>query len=523
MSTYRKLMTFGCAAVLALGLAACGGGGGDDTADAPTTMEPTEPTGPTPAEEIAALQAEINALRAELGLDPVDIDDLTGSVSDLQGQVADLMQQIADRDKSDADAEAERMRMEMAAVGKALHAALAGTPTAGTTALDNIDAATTPVSLGPGGLVIDAATGAGALPDATNPASVTLTAGDSVASLGSWAGTMYSHTQGSGPTKITNEAVVYTNRGAYAGPSRAFADVYDIITTPGPTRGHATIVSTGTPGADTPINRVRADAFTHSGIQTHSAPPGMSAFTTPGTYDGAPGIYRCAGTDCTSTNDGKSGPSAMGGTWTFKPDAGAMTSPPDSNYLYYGWWVSKDSDDDPTAASAFRGVVGTIAAPTSGTDSGEDLTGSATYAGHAAGKFAIHRTADGSNNGGHFTADAMLEAKFGGATVDAAGMKGTIDNFRLNDGSDDPGWSVSLRRADWGTAGATAASNTVWAINGNAASASGSWSGQMYDEAPGVPSAGGDGSNVPTTVTGTFYSEFGATHRMVGGFAAEKQ
>ena len=81
MSTYRKLMTFGCAAVLALGLAACGGGGDDDTTDAPTTMEPTEPT---PAEQIAALQAEINALRAELGLDPVDIDDLTGSVSDLR-------------------------------------------------------------------------------------------------------------------------------------------------------------------------------------------------------------------------------------------------------------------------------------------------------------------------------------------------------------------------------------------------------------------------------------------------------
>ncbi len=514
MSMYRNLMTFGCAAVLALGLAACGGGGDDDTADAPTTMEPT---GPTPAEQIAALQAEINELRAELGLDPVDIADLTGSVSDLEGQVAGLMQDIADRDKADADAEAEKMRMEMAAVGKALHAALAPNDS-GTTPLTNIGAP----GLTAAGLAIDAAAGAGSLPAATDPASVTLRAGDSVGSLGSWAGTMYSHTAGSGPTKVTNQAVAYSNRGAHAGPSRSFADVYDIITTAGPTRGYTLLVSSGTPETDTPISGVRADAFTHSGEQTHTAPSGMTAFTTPGTYDGASGVYRCVGTDCTSTNDGKSGPTALGGTWHFKADAGAMTSPPDTAYLYYGWWVSKDSDDDPTAASAFSGIVGDVDG-TGTTAGGATLTGTADYAGHAAGKFAITRTADGANNGGHFTADAALEATFGtGAT---AGMKGTIDNFRLNDGSEDPGWSVALGRGGWGADGAItapASSPTVWSIDGNKASASGTWTGQMYDELSGNP-PGGDGSNVPTTVTGTFYSEFGATHRMVGGFAAEKQ
>ncbi len=520
---YRKLTTVAAVAALAFGLAACGGGGGggDDTADAPTTMEPT---GPTPDEQIAALQAEINALRAELGLDPVNIDDLTGSVSDLEGQVADLTQQIADRDKADADAKAEADAAAMAAVGKALHAALAGTVAANNdNALANIGAP----GLTPAGLAIDAAAGAGALPDATDPGSVTLTAGDSVGSLGTWAGTMYSHTMGTGPSKITNEAVVYTNRGAHAGPSRPFSEVYDVITAAGPTRGYTLIVSTGTFETGLSNTAVSADAFTHSGVQIHSASPGMSAFTTRGTYDGAPGTYRCVGTDCTSTNDGKGSPSALGGTWHFKADAGAMTSPPDTAYLYYGWWVSKDDEDEPTAASAFASEVndvegGTAIAGFTG------LRGSATYAGHAAGKFAIHRTADGSNNGGHFTADATLEAKFGDATVDGAGIKGTIDNFRLNDGSEDPGWSVALSRNDWTDAGAfappaTRTESTVWSIDGNKASASGTWSGQMYDEAPGVPSAGGDGSNVPTTVTGTFYSEFGSTHRMVGGFAAEKQ
>ena len=518
MSMYRKLTTAAAVAALAFGLAACGGGGDSDTADAPTT---TEPTGPTTAEQIAALQAEINALRAELGLDPVDIDDLTGSVSDLQGQVATLTQQIADRDTAAEEAEAEKMRMEMAAVGKALHPALGG-PQAGGNALANNEA---DPSLGAPGLTINAAAGAGSLGATVDPAAVTLPAGDSAGSLGGWAGTMYSRVTGSGPTKITNEAVVYSNRGAHAGPSRVFTDVYSPILTTGATRGYFAVDNTAH------LSLIRADAFTHSGVQTHSAPSGMTAFTARGTFDGAPGVYRCATGDCASTNDGRAGPSVMAGTWHFKPDPGAMTSPADTTYLYYGWWVSKDSDGDPTAASAFVGEFGDVDG-TGDTVSGETLTGSATYAGHAAGKFAITRTPDGTGNGGHFTADANLTANFGAiAELNSNGVTGTIDNFRLNDGSEDPGWSVKLNRSSaWAADGAItgpaqvggADVGTVWSIDGNAASASGAWSGQMYDETPGAAPAG-DGSTVPTTVTGTFYSEFGATHRMVGGFAAEKQ
>ena len=88
-------------------------------------------------------------------------------------------------------------------------------------------------------------------------------------------------------------------------------------------------------------------------------PVTQAAFTTQGTYDGAPGEFRCTGT-CTSTNDGKGSPSALDGIWHFKPDAGAnaMAHQPDAHYLYYGWWVSKDKDGMPTAASAFTGRFG---------------------------------------------------------------------------------------------------------------------------------------------------------------------
>ena len=93
-------------------------------------------------------------------------------------------------------------------------------------------------------------------------------------------------------------------------------------------------------------------------------------------------------------------------------------------------------------------------------------------------------------------------------------------------------WSVSLHRATWGSNGAINASTadttnttgegTTWSIDGNPAPESGTWSGQMYDEMPGN-APNGDGSNIPTTVTGTFYSEFSTIGRMVGAFGADKQ
>ena len=412
------------------------------------------------------------------------------------------------------DAADEAMKAAMAKTGKALRAAL-GPDSAGTTALNNIAA---PV-LAATGLTIDAAAGAGALPDATDPALVELKAGDPAGSLGSWMGMDYARTTGTGASKLTNEARVYTNQGAPKSVTFAKA-------------GYT--VATATSGADidgyltldvsdaATLGRILGATFTHSGTQTHQPPRENDPLYVRGTYDGAPGEYRCTGA-CSSTNDGKGSPSALAGTWHFKPDAGAMVSQPDDTYLYYGWWVSKDKDGGPTAASAFTGIVQPAATPLAAATAGGTLTGSATYVGHAAGKFAMSNTLDGTGNGGHFTADAELKATFGSGTT--AGMTGTIDNFRLNDGSEDPGWSVSLARGAWDNAGgitAPASDPTVWSIDGNKAPASGTWSGQMYDEKPGDPPAG-DGSTVPTTVTGTFYSEFSTIGRMVGAFGADKQ
>ena len=407
------------------------------------------------------------------------------------------------------------MDKAMVATGKALRAAL-GPNQGGTTALTNIAAPT----LSSAGLEVDAAADAGALPDTgagSDPDAVTLKAGASAGSLDGWMGTDYALSSGTGASKVTNEARVYTNRGA--AKSQPFVEKYgDDDTYTASTRTYNV--------GETADSKINASAFptkTNPGTKTFTGAQDL-----PGEYDGASGRYKCdAAETCTAqyTANGI----VLSADWEFVHEAGASISTPDPTYLYYGWWVSKDKDGDPTAASAFAGVVAADqdARDTLRSVAGSAIvSGSATYEGKAAGKFAISNPLDGTGNGGHFTADAMLTAKFGAVEApNNGGMTGTIDNFRLNDGSEDPGWSVSLARGAWAANGAIAApatNPTVWSINGNKAPASGTWSGQMYDEMPGNAPAG-DGSDLPTTVTGTFYSEFSAIGRMVGAFGANKQ
>ena len=483
--------------------------------------------------EVASADAAITRLEdaiadaGDLAEGDADVATAQGTLTTLEGLLtaAKTSRMAALDDKAEEDMKAET------ATGKALHAALAGLDAA-SNALANI----APPALSDDGLVINAIENAGTFADGTDPDGadgVTLEAGDSAGALGSWNGMNYAHTDSG--TKVMNAAVVYTNKGPGKTVSFAVAG-HTIITTDGLDKGYVSVVAAGSVEDGVNIMDVMATAFVHSGTEDHPIPAESNGFYTRGTYDGAPGRYRCTGT-CTSTNDGEGSPSLLGGTWHFKPDAGAnaMARQPDAEYLYYGWWVSKDKDGMPTAASAFTGTVLLTedAAPVS--MSGTAITGNATYNGHAAGKFAINNPLDGTGDGGHFTADATLTAKFGAnAAPNNGGISGTLDNFMANDKS--VPWSVSLHRAEWGSddnmfatpttdaPGTTADERlgTTWSIDGNSAERSGTWSGQMYDEMPGS-APGGDGSNIPTTVTGTFYSEFSTIGRIVGAFGADKQ
>lgn len=498
---YKNLMTFGCAAVLALGLAACGGGGGDDTADAPTTMEPT---GPTLEEQLAAEKAAREAAEKAL----------------------------AEKQQAEQDAADEAKAAETAAAGKALKSAL------GTNPLGHLDRSTNAGGslLAAAGLTVDQTQGL----LAADPAAVTLRAGDSAGSLGDWAGTNYALKNAG--TGVSNSAVAYTNKAApktYSIATR-YATAGNI-----PASGGAYTAGTGgkgTLGIDTSAGgdkNIKAALFPTAGTKTFTATAPATEILVPGTYHGASGTYRCSGT-CTATVTAAG--ITLSADWVFAHDAGAMVSVPDSTYLYFGWWLTKDKDGKPTAASAFHGELGDVEGGGTLADV-TTITGTATYSGQAAGKFAISDPING-GDAGHFTADATLNAKFSGA---GAGVTGMIDNFMAN-GQSVP-WSVALNNNTLAgdTAGAAPARNfvangaitsapdyttatpgvndsrtTVWSIDGNAAPASGTWSGQMYDEAL-LPAAASDGSNVPTGVTGTFQSMFGSTHSMVGAFGATKQ
>ena len=340
-----------------------------------------------------------------------------------------------------------------------------------------------------------------------------------VATMGDWMGAHYMKSTGTGANKVTTEARVYSN------PRTATSvSAHDAKGLGSDANGldRAAGKNTYAPSGAWMASRVMLDGLASSGTTTYEDEDEVK-----GSYAGATGTYMCGAEECTAapaTGGGVTlGDGSDDGGWTFEPDAGAMVKVPDRTYLYFGWWV-RQNNDGPTHASAFYSSMGDNQHGEGNEANGSALTGTAKYMGVAAGKFAINY--GDTANGGHFTADAMLNAKFGETGADdptTNGLTGTINNFRLNDGSDNPGWSVSLKRATWDTAGskymsngATATQGTEWSISGNdpAPGQAGNWEAQLFDE------DGKDDNNSPTTVVGKFEAGFGGTHKMVGAFGA---
>ena len=266
-----------------------------------------------------------------------------------------------------------------------------------------------------------------------------------------------------------------------------------------------------------------------AGVKAFKKGDNEVAVMIPGMFHGVSGTYICTPAGVTicaslvvaggfqlgtvaSATDSTFTPGATG--WNFKPsNPEARTVDVDVNYASYGWWIHKSEDGKTFTASAFHDFKGTAVA----VDIANLVAGTATYMGGAAGKYALTSATGGTNDAGHFTARATLEADFGADTI-----TGTIDQFHGADGMERD-WSVDLREAaiaDTGAitrTGANQANNdTVWTIGADAAQASGEWSGNLREE-------GAD--NVPKAATGTFYTEYGSPGdgtdgRMVGAFGA---
>ncbi|MDD9990742.1 MAG: hypothetical protein OXP75_02990 [Rhodospirillales bacterium] len=231
-----------------------------------------------------------------------------------------------------------------------------------------------------------------------------------------------------------------------------------------------------------------------------------------GTYNGAPGTYRCNGTAlCTVNIDSEGEISGIGTGWVFTPDEEDATSDvADAAYLSYGFWLKKTTDADGVVTydeiAPFAMANGMVA--TTGT-----VTGKAEYEGGATGVYVHNELSEGggtieSRTAGHFTAEASLMAYFGEddevAAVKHNTVTGTIDSFMLS-GGEDQDWSVALK----GGIDTTAFSITDGTANGGGTE--GSLSGQFYGEADTLPAA----------VTGEFNANF-SNGSVAGAFGAEK-
>ena len=230
------------------------------------------------------------------------------------------------------------------------------------------------------------------------------------------------------------------------------------------------------------LMRVMASAFTAGTAATLTFLPARedddsttdvdeerAAYETTGTYDGAMGRYTCTGTaNCTVDLDAEGMITAMEGGWVFTPALGVTVDVLDTDYLHYGFWLKRTTDED---GAVTYNEVETFAGSSLGTQGSDvsQVTGSATYNGGATGVY-VHSLSnpDGtraSATSGHFTADAELTAYFDQTVddtttenVDEAGaipprllntISGTIDNFDLAGHDEGPGWSVSLEMGEF--------------------------------------------------------------------------
>ena len=500
---------------LALAMAGCGGGAGT------TTTPETEPPPPDPA--IAEREAIKTAIgMAETAVAAVDNDSTDAEVSAADAAVASARSAI-----TAATGVPAQERAANTATVDVLANRLTAAKTARTTAMNEADKAAeiaraaTAAKLydGISSPSADRASGYGTGANADDilveiDGAGTFLFEDNTATIADhhgWEGKRYTRTTTGGNVF---EAVVYSNVGEPTEGDKFSRQYFTGINEDGVLDEDIT---------ESAARFVASPSFDQSaGTKEFELPENTLAVKVSGSYRGVAGTYSCvpgAGNTCAARLaesgfdlggvDAANAFAADKAAWTFKPtdpDARLMDVP-DADYASYGWWIRKAPNDGDFTASALATTKGTVPAASGITA----LRGTATYTGGAAGKYALSSSTGGTNDAGHFTADARLEANFNDDTI-----TGAIDNFMGADG-EARDWSVELKRAaisDTGTITRADANDTVWSIGGTASSASGEWVGGVVDN-------GDDG--VPKVAVGWFYSEYGTAGKMVGAFGANRQ
>ena len=514
--------------VAMLALAGCGGGSdstsdNDDNADQDqAAMDKTAATNAittanglasaltdtSTAADVVAARAAITAAMTAIGKLPADEQAAyTAQLVTANGHVAKQEGRIA----AEATAKTTADQKAMTAKAKTLKAAIGAffrttNPATG-------GAAPGPGTAVPTSLTAIETTGTGNPGNRTLPA-ITFGKGKDAGKIGNWYATDYTGSDGIGSAKKTGSARIYTN------PVTASVPFTQASSGLAPVADKAGYFDLGD-GTAADSNAASPKFPQQSGLETYIGADRNFA----GTYKGASGTYVCEGTAATSctVRYGNTGLTFSDG-WEFKPAAGAMVKSVDANHLYFGWWLHEGKTaagaDEKFAGAVYGASVAglTVVDPDDTTDANTNIVGTATYSGKAAGKFAVSDPlAPTKDDAGHFTADAELTADFKSA---ASTLQGTINAFRLNDGTADPGWTVTLRETanSTGTFSRTT-SGTIWKIGENAGAAAGSWEARMYNDH--ATDSKADSNNTPDSVVGKFDAHIGGTHSMVGAFGAE--
>ena len=264
---------------------------------------------------------------------------------------------------------------------------------------------------------------------------------------------------------------------------------------------------------------IKAGAFSAggSGTVTYEADDDTTtdvdeAFTTMGEYNGAMGTYKCSGTtDCTVTLDTDGKITAISTGWIFTPNADVTSDQLDYDYVHYGFWLKKTTDDGVVTYNEVETFAGASRAALTDVDAVE---GTASYKGGATGVYVKNvynpdRTIKSATSG-HFTAEANLKAYFGGTDVAESmhdTLTGTIDKFMLSGGEENE-WSVALE---------TSASSTNGTHSGTAkgGDGDGSFSAQFHGTAVAADTP-------PSAIVGEFNAGF-TDGSVAGAFGAQVQ
>ena len=292
---------------------------------------------------------------------------------------------------------------------------------------------------------------------------------------------------------------------------------------------HGAEVEFGTAGADANAHWRRANI-----PSANKYVGGAAGGSIDGTYRGVPGTFTCD-TGCPASGafpERRSDGSIIGveaaatpiisDSWSFEPaDEAATIKVADSDYLAFGYWLSKDKVTGPERFAVWYDGNAAIAPEADLNDIDEKVT----YTGVAGGKYVVKSDVPNDATAGYFTATASITADFTAEGTDTTtvatntgSIKGTISGFA--DGDSAPLGDLKLTLA--GDINNTGGNLTVINDTGITAESGGrkhagtvgGFEAQFFGE--------DKTTSIPTGIAGAFNATIEEQAVVAGGFGATK-